>query len=177
MKINIMKTIKITTIIILLTLISNFTFSQDADVLKTDSIFNHAQELILPLVDINGLKIDGESIYSKKQVIAKLGSPDSYREDELGMTFYYGHSSRFYFSFDGVGGEFVIDDPGFAAFTSEIEGGLKVGDNISKVEQLNMPVDKGTPNEYHVPFSDWAELLVIYDKNNRITSIQFTIYN
>lgn len=172
-----MKTIKITTIILLLTLILNFAFSQDANVLKTDSIFNHVQELILPLVDVNGLILNGKSIYSKKQVIAKLGSPDSYREDELGMTFYYGHRSRFYFSFDGVGGEFVINDPGFATFTSEIEGGLKVGDNISKVEKLNMPIDKDTPNEYHIPFSDWAEFLVIYDKNNTITSIQFTIYN
>ncbi|MBQ0054115.1 MAG: hypothetical protein KBS89_06655 [Bacteroidales bacterium] len=121
--------------------------------------------------DVNGLKV-GEK-YTKNQIIAALGKPDNIN----GNTYEYGSS---YFNFDYVDNTFtgfcIVNDKRFLTMTEEISGGLRIGDNVSKVKQTKCPKKLEKPNYisfWH--YGDWADWDVEFDNNGTITYIGFTI--
>ena len=98
-----------------------------------------AQEVDMMLYkrDVNGVEIG--STLTKSQILSAFGKPDDYKlydngEDGKGESFFYGES-RIHFN-NGVFDEFYLCTPGFVAFTNHIEGGLKIGDPLSKLDDF-----------------------------------------
>ncbi|MDP3451786.1 MAG: hypothetical protein Q8R90_02420 [Bacteroidales bacterium] len=87
--------------------------------------------------DVNGMKLT--ETYNYTYVINKFGTPDSYwsgpGEDGLDEEYYYG-PNLFRFSENGCFGAFTLEDNRFAVFTLDMQGGIKVGDSVTKFNQL-----------------------------------------
>ncbi len=87
--------------------------------------------------DINGMELG--KTYNYNYVINKFGTPDSYwsgnGEDGLNEEYYYG-PNLLRFKENGCFGAFSIKDNRFAAFTLDMQGGIKVGDPVTKFNQL-----------------------------------------
>ena len=106
-----------------------------------------AQEMDMMLYnrDINGIEIGDTLKYD--QVVLQFGEPSNYYEYDSGdlgvdKRYIYGENS-FHFNDDVFIG-FSIHDSTFAALTNHIEGGLKVGDKLSCLDNFKY----GKP-EYH----------------------------
>lgn len=84
--------------------------------------------------DVSGIFIGGK--YTKPQVVAKWGTPTSYRSNtsEFGVNETYKYSTNlFRFSDDGV----YVDTPAFVVLAAK-NGGVKVGDALSKLSALSL---------------------------------------
>ena len=95
--------------------------------------------------DINGVEIGDTLKYD--QVVLQFGEPSNYYEHDSGdlgvdKRYIYGENS-FHFNDDVFIG-FSIHDSTFAALTNHIDGGLKVGDKLSRLDNFKY----GKP-EYH----------------------------
>jgi hypothetical protein len=87
-------------------------------------------------LDVNGIFIGGK--YTKAQVTAKWGTSTQYRSSmsENGLNEVYDYSSnQFLFGENGVFHSLYINTPNFV-FDVSNNGGLKVGDDISRVNAL-----------------------------------------
>ncbi|MCI1785694.1 MAG: hypothetical protein LKI59_06110 [Bacteroidales bacterium] len=87
--------------------------------------------------DVEGLHVDQKMTYA--QVVAKFGKPDLYHKvnDEFGISedYVYGNS-RLHFEETGKFKNFVIKDRRFAALALDIDGGIRVGDPLSKLDNF-----------------------------------------
>ncbi|MCI1640308.1 MAG: hypothetical protein LKI42_03410 [Bacteroidales bacterium] len=87
--------------------------------------------------DVEGVLADQKMTYA--QVVAKFGKPDKYRKhyDEFGLTEdYYYVKTWLHFEETGKFKNFVIEDRRFAALTLDIDGGIRVGDPLSKLDNF-----------------------------------------
>ena len=87
--------------------------------------------------DVNGVWVG--AILTRDQVIAKFGEPTKFMEKDSGDNgvdrhYYYGKS--YIHTNDHIFDEFALRDATFTAFTLQIEGGLKVGDPLSKLDDF-----------------------------------------
>ena len=123
--------------------------------------------------DVNGLKIDEK--YTRSQIIKALGTPDSGSNK---FCYIYGQS---YFNFDNLDNtfvEFYVEDSRFLSMTNEVEGGLRIGDDISKVKKTKCQIRESGPDYIcYWYYGDWAEWSIDFDKKGKITGIGFTILN
>jgi hypothetical protein len=85
--------------------------------------------------DVNGIYVDQK--YTYNQIVAYLGKPKSVEEekDVDWLLLKYDDGSEFAFLDDYCGG-FAIKSNKFRVFTKQIEGGIKVGDPISKIYKI-----------------------------------------
>ena len=127
--------------------------------------------------DINGLKFEKE--YTRSQIIKALGTPDKHSKE---YTLWYGQS---YINVEYVPNStklylesFYVDNPRFITMTEEIEGGVKVGDDISKVKKTKCQIKEVDPDciSYWY-YGDWAVWDIHFDEKGKITGIGFTILN
>jgi len=90
-----------------------------------------------PSLDVSGLKIG--SIYNYSSVTGKFGQPTSYwsgmSEDGLDEEYYFG-TNLLRFQENGMFSGFVLEDNRFAIYTSLLNGGIKVGDQVNKFQLL-----------------------------------------
>ena len=127
--------------------------------------------------DINGLKFEKE--YTRSQIIKALGTPDKNSGE---YSLWYGRS---YISIRQVPNstklyinEFYVDNPQFITMTEEIKGGLRVGDDISKVKKTKCQIKESGPDYIcYWYYGDWAVWSIDFDKKGKITGIGFTILN
>ena len=127
--------------------------------------------------DINGLKFEKE--YTRSQIIKALGTPDKnsgeysllYGQSYINVE-YVPNSTKLYLE------SFYVDNPRFITMTEEIEGGVKVGDDISKVKKTKCQIKEVDPDciSYWY-YGDWAVWNIHFDEKGKITGIGFTILN
>ena len=99
--------------------------------------------------DINGVEIGDTLKYD--QVVLQFGEPSRYYENDSGdlgvdKLYYYG-KNHLQFNDDVFIG-FCLRDSMFTALTTDIEGGLKVGDNISRLDDFKYGKPKQYRNQY-----------------------------
>ena len=117
------------------------------------SIFNNisamisAQEVDMMLYnrDVNG--VETGTILTREMVIAEFGEPSGYEEQDSGdngIDKYYYYGDNYIHTNDDVFDEFAIRDNAWSAFTNHIEGGVKVGDPLSKLDtfKYGKPIKK-----------------------------------
>ncbi|MCI1640305.1 MAG: hypothetical protein LKI42_03395 [Bacteroidales bacterium] len=111
--------------------------------------------------DVDGMRVDQKMTYA--QVVAKFGKPDRYHKvnDEFGTSeeYIYGNSIL-HFEETGKFKNFVIRDRRFAALTLDIDGGIRVGDPLSELDNLK----SGKPQ--YVNTDEDGENYVLYPKCN-----------
>jgi hypothetical protein len=129
-------------------------------------------------MDVDSVYIGGT--YTQAQVQAKWGTPTNYRShmSEFGLDEEYIYaqdqlSNLFRFGEDGIFKAFFIETSNFAVYTA-FSGGIKVGDNISRIEAIGL----GTPilksnGKYHLHRNNSDDPLVFEHSNGVITSIMF----
>ena len=95
--------------------------------------------------DLNGVKIN--AVMNCEQVISKFGEPSKYAErdsGDLGVDkYYYYGESYLHFNDDKLVG-FCLRDPAFLALTADVDGGLKIGDSLSRLDDFKY----GKPQKY-----------------------------
>ncbi|MCI1785692.1 MAG: hypothetical protein LKI59_06100 [Bacteroidales bacterium] len=88
--------------------------------------------------DVDGMRVDQKMTYA--QVVAKFGKPDLYHKvnDEFGISedYVYGNNNRLHFEETGKFRNFVITESRFAVLTLDIDGGIRVGDSLSKLDNF-----------------------------------------
>ncbi|MCI1785691.1 MAG: hypothetical protein LKI59_06095 [Bacteroidales bacterium] len=111
--------------------------------------------------DVEGVFADQKMTYA--QVVAKFGKPDKYRKqyDEFGLSeeYFYG-KTWFHFEETGKFRNFVIRDRRFAALTLDIDGGIRVGDPLSKLDNFKY----GKPQ--YIRTDEDGELYLLYPKSD-----------
>ncbi|MCI1640304.1 MAG: hypothetical protein LKI42_03390 [Bacteroidales bacterium] len=111
--------------------------------------------------DVDGMCVDQKMTYA--QVVAKFGKPDTYQKqyDEFGLSedYYYG-KTWFHFEETGKLKDFVIKDRRFAALTLDIDGGIRVGDPLSKLDNFKY----GKPQ--YINTDEEGENYLIYPKHD-----------
>lgn len=127
-------------------------------------------------LDVKGVNIGGK--YTKTQVEKKWGTPTKYWSgmSEFGLDEEYSYivdkiKNLFRFSDDGIFNSFYVRTSNFPVYT-KFKGGVKVGDNISKVQEIGL----GTPvlqknGTYHLDLGD--DPLVFKHSKGVITEISF----
>lgn len=115
-------------------------------------------------------------VYQKDSVIAKLGQPDKYssNKSEFGLNeeYYFGEN-MLHFSEDGVFSGFALLDRRFAIFSSFVPGGIRVGDQVSKFQQMNFGRLE-TRDEHSYAFMDNPKNgtpLMVHHSNGIITKL------
>ncbi len=112
--------------------------------------------------DVNGIDCFTKCNYEK--FVSVFGKPDKYitsgipNDDDFSETYYIGKNA-FSFSYNGELHYFRLWDKRFAALTKFIDGGVRVGDKISKLDNIRYgrPVPK-KPNEDGTTWYDlWGE--------------------
>ena len=89
--------------------------------------------------DVNGINCSIKCNYDK--FVSVFGKPDKYicsgdpNGDDFSETYYIGKNT-FSFSFNGELYYFDLGDNRFAALTNFIKGGVRVGDKISKLDNI-----------------------------------------
>ena len=123
--------------------------------------------------DVNGLKI-GEK-YTRSQIIKALGKPDSGSDE---FCYIYGQSFFNFDEDDNTFTEFSVQDPRFITMTEEIEGGLRVGDDISKVKKTKCQIRESGPDYFsYWYYAEGITWNIIYDKKGKIRLIGLGILN
>ena len=87
--------------------------------------------------DVEGMCVDQNMTYD--QMVAKFGKPDNYQKhyDEFGVSEDYDYGKTwFHFEETGKLKNFVVEDRCFAVLTLEIDGGIRVGDPLSKLDNF-----------------------------------------
>ncbi len=120
--------------------------------------------------DVNGMELT--ETYNYNYVINKFGTPDKYRcgNSEYGLDeeYYYG-PNLFRFRENGFFGAFSLKDNRFAVFTLYMQGGIKVGDPVTKFNQLGFGqlISRGNNHYEFIGCGDaWFD---IYHNNGIIT--------
>ncbi len=135
--------------------------------------------------DVEGVEIDSVMTYA--QVIEKFGAPDELKiesdflhQDGECRYYKYGENELVFSDHDGLIGFSIIDSK-FAVLTKMIDGGLRVGDTLSKVHQNADslgPLEKrrtysdGTNGYVLFPYCD--VVLWILEKDGIITAILYS---
>ena len=87
--------------------------------------------------DVNGVRVG--TILTRDRVVAEFGEPTRYVEQDSGdngVNRYYYYGESYMHTKDHIFDEFAVSDTAFSAFTLQIEGGLKVGDPLSKLDDF-----------------------------------------
>jgi hypothetical protein len=115
-------------------------------------------------------------VYKKDSVIAKLGQPDKYssNKSEFGLNeeYYFGEN-MLHFSEDGVFTGFALLDRRFAIFSSFVPDGIRVGDQVSKFQQMSFGKLE-TRDEHSYAFMDNPKNgtpLMVHHSNGIITKL------
>ncbi len=131
-----------------------------------------------PDLDVKGVYIG--ATYTQAQVQAKWGTPTKYlsHTSEFGLNEEYTYAQDqliniFCFGEDGVFHSFTIETSNFAVYTA-FSGGIKVGDNISRVQAIGL----GTPvlksdSKYYLHRNNSDDALEFEHSNGVITRILF----
>jgi len=131
-------------------------------------------------IDVNGVFIG--ATYTQAQVQAKWGTPTRYWSgtSEFGLNEEYTYIqdqlyNTFSFGEDGVFHSFIIETSNFAVYTT-FSGGIKVGDNISRVQAIGLgtPVLKSDV-KYYLLRNNYDDAIVFEHSNGVITRISFEI--
>ena len=98
-----------------------------------------AQDIDMMLYDrdVNGIEIGDTLKYD--QVVLLFGEPKRYYEhdsEDLGVNKHYYYGENIFIFKDNVFIGFGLRDALFAALTNHIEGGLKVGDKLSRLDNF-----------------------------------------
>ncbi len=135
--------------------------------------------------DVEGVEIDSVMTYA--QVVAKFGQPDEVKvrhadfpENSNIYSYFYGENKLVFSDLDGLI-EYRIYDDRFKLIVNYLEGGLRVGDLLSKIQDVNVkgPLYKyGTESDgreiYHL-FSQTDCPLWIRTKNGVIADMWLLI--
>ena len=125
-------------------------------------------------IDVEGMLIGTKNGYS--EVVAKLGKPDKYRsyeaEDGMSDNYYYG-DSWLHFEADGLFVNFCLLDNRFAALTTIMKGGIRVGDPITKASPLSptIHIKREDGVTVYIIYQSWDEIVYSEVKNGIIISI------
>ena len=109
--------------------------------------------------DVNG--INGSSKCNYDKFVSVFGKPDKYicsgdpNGDDFSETYYIGKNT-FSFSFNGELYYFELGDKRFAALTKFIKGGVRLGDKISKLD--NIKYGKPVPEKPNKDGTTWYDL-------------------
>ena len=118
--------------------------------------------LLLTTINLSAQDIEGVAIgttMTKNEVIAKFGEPDqhSYSDaDDLGIDerYHYEENLLIFNNSEFIG--FVVSDNRWRVLTNVVDGGVRVGDQFSKIEFLKPEVATWIDNEtYYVPRGDY----------------------
>ena len=129
-------------------------------------------------IGVKGLRVGGK--YTKNQVITAMGGhPTKYftftNDKSVGINESYIYdSSSLYFVEDGILVDFVIKTNTYPVF-EQYNGGIRVGDPITKINQLGVPdavLTKKTNTEYWFGANDDVVVFML-DVNNKITQISY----
>ncbi len=135
--------------------------------------------------DIEGVEINTKK--TQEQVIAKFGKPDrleindaDWPEGSKIRYYHYGKNHIVFTDYEGLI-EFGVVDNRFAIIKNYINGGIKVGDPLSKIQNLNIHgplklrrrAEDGTLT-YNL-FTENDDLLRILVKNGKITYIGISV--
>jgi hypothetical protein len=143
------------------------------------------QEVYWPLHwDVNGIFIDQK--YTYDQIVEHLGKPKSVDEDEDVdlQIFKYDDGSVFVFLDDNCK-TFRFSTKKYSICSEQIEGGIKVGDPISKIYKIkgasptftaDSDRNRSLGDNYYMIFQDTDDYLMIYtrskSKDAKITGIE-----
>ena len=128
--------------------------------------------------DVNGLEIGKE--YTKAQVIDKLGQPDRFEIDNSydgnGMKFTYGNNIFYFYNWGegAIFADFSIYTEQFVTMSQFVQGGIKIGDDVSKIKLLGLKIEKSGTYAYKIWFEDWAYMTFGYN-DSKITHIGCTV--
>ena len=128
--------------------------------------------------DVNGIKVGTR--LTREQVVAEFGEPTRYVEQDSGdngVNRYYYYGKSYIHTKDHVFDEFAVSDTSFVAFTLQIEGGLKIGDPLSKLDtfMFGKPVIDKTVNDmvrYNL-FASTDSPVDLYVKDGIIVDITY----
>ena len=149
-------------------------------------------------LDLNGVKIGTKLL--KSEVIKKFGKPDKYQKytglfenDEDFMEEYSYPDLKLYFlSSAGLTG-FLLKTDSIPFCTFDVEGGIRIGDDIDKLKQLNpydwkessINVQKemekysgikgGTWYHFHLNEKDETNSCIVLVKNGKIAALDYTM--
>ena len=104
---------------------------------------------------------------SYKQFVAKFGKPDTYKvlgSGEVKSETYYIDGNRFYFEENGIFLEFILRTNRFAALTKDIEGGIRVGDKLSKLD--NFKYGKPVEVKYGLQPNDGSVKYALFESSD-----------
>ena len=115
------------------------------------------------------------------RVVSIFGKPDRYKkfDNEYGIseTYYFG-SNRLHFECNGCFLDFRLDDNRFAALIDTIEGGVRVGDPISKLDNYvtGKPelIEKVDGFDVYAINKDLCDITRFFVKNGIINIIVFS---
>ncbi len=148
------------------------------------TIILFALPLYIHAQDIEGIELNTKMTY--EQVVEKFGEPDEVKvwdadwpEGTKQCRLYYGKNFLVFSEVDGLIG-FGLTDNRFAAIINYMEGGIRIGDPLSKVQNVNIfgPLKKrGTWPEYNSYnlFSETDCPLWISEKDGVIIGIGLSI--
>lgn len=114
--------------------------------------------------DVNGVKVG--TVLTRDRVVAEFGEPTRFVEKDSGDNgvdrhYYYGNS--YIHTNDHVFDEFGISDAAFAVCTLQIDGGLKVGDPLSKLDDFMF----GKP-QFDKPIEDMLRYKLFHTADNPV---------
>lgn len=116
----------------------------------------------IPIVDVEGLEIFDELDYDG--FVMKFGKPDTYKK-EVGQTeiwyeeYYSIGKDRFTFGNAGHFREFYLEEKKYAALTLTVNGGVRVGDPLSKLDDY----EYGKPKFYKKMEKEGTLLYTLFD--------------
>ena len=140
-------------------------------------LFKKGEEPLM--IDVEGIHI-GEWVDSAK-VVSVFGKPDRYicSADEFGHTeeYFFGRN-KLHFEGDGCFISFSLSDNRFAALIDTIEGGVRVGDPISKLDNYvtGKPelIKKVDGFDVYAINKDLCDITRFFVKNGTINIIVFS---
>ncbi|HBH08449.1 MAG TPA: hypothetical protein DDX40_03495 [Rikenellaceae bacterium] len=115
-------------------------------------------------IDVEGVKVEQKMNYD--QFVAKFGKPDEYIKQEGTEEMCFDEHYRIghcYLDFrnDGIFSSFTLGDSHFAALTSWIPGGIRVGDKLSKLD--NFKYGKPIVASWIKPRNGFVEYALFYN--------------
>lgn len=127
-------------------------------------------------MDLNGLEIG--KVYTKQQVIDIMGEPRAYRkhDSEFGLdeSYYYGERTELDFQHDGEFYFFTVQDSKYAILTLYIKGGICVGENLSVMKKVGLPMKKVKDDEY-VVYINYEPLFIAVNSDNTIRRLSYVV--
>ncbi len=128
--------------------------------------------------DVNGVQID--FLMTKEQVVEKFGEPLEYIMEDYsemdGIYEWYSYEGGDYLRFiDGNLNTFYVSTDRWPVLANMIEGGVRVGDPLSKLSSLNPKIVDWVESShtYYIPFGDFPLLIDVCD--GMITSMSYQL--